>query len=146
MKTDWQLIRQLINTAIDACEQVEAAGYTESDREATVMVGNVDVKVCEFLQSAWIMPENYTYMAIRARHELKENKPYTPEFARVLRAIAYFCSELIGTNKLDEQIGNINPHMPGQFKSLRELAIDLESWYGKEFAQGITKALSNSNK
>ena len=32
MKTDWDLIREMMNTAIDACEQIEAMGYAERHR------------------------------------------------------------------------------------------------------------------
>ncbi len=31
MPTDWNLIREMMAAAIDACEQIEAAGYTELD-------------------------------------------------------------------------------------------------------------------
>jgi hypothetical protein len=29
MKTEWELIRTMMNTAIDSCEQIEAMGYSE---------------------------------------------------------------------------------------------------------------------
>jgi len=32
MKTDWNLVRSMMDTAIDACEAIEAMGYTEAHR------------------------------------------------------------------------------------------------------------------
>ncbi|WP_343313321.1 hypothetical protein AAIB41_10560 [Brucella sp. BE17] len=37
MKADWNLIREMMGAAIDACEWIEAAGaYIENDRDATI--------------------------------------------------------------------------------------------------------------
>jgi hypothetical protein len=146
MATDWDLVRRVMNSAIDACERLEATGVTENDRAAATRVGDIDVTVWEFLQSSWIMPENYSYMAVRARHDLKEDKPYTPELARVLQGTARFCSELIGAQRLSEPAESVNPFEPGRKKSLRDLASDLETWYTKELVQGVSKALANSRK
>ena len=146
MNTDWKLIRGVMNSVLDACEQLEATGATESDRGASTRIGDADVTVWEFLQSAWIMPENYSYMAVRLRHDLKEDKPFTPELARVLQRTAVFCSELIGAQRLDDQVGAINPYAPTQSKSLRQLALELETWFASHFVQGVSKALANSRK
>ena len=53
MKTDWQQIREMMNTAIDSCEQIEMAGFREEHRCATVEIKGVDYSVQEFLISAW---------------------------------------------------------------------------------------------
>ncbi|OLS60441.1 hypothetical protein [Pseudomonas putida] len=45
MKTDWNLIREMMNTAIDSCEQIEAAGFDESLRSATINISGVECTV-----------------------------------------------------------------------------------------------------
>ena len=52
MKTDWQQIREMMNTVIDSCEQIETAGFNEEHRSATVEIKGVDYSVQEFLISA----------------------------------------------------------------------------------------------
>ncbi len=146
MTTDWKLIRDVMNSAIDACERLEATGVTELDRGKSTRVGDVDVTIWEFFQSGWIMPENYSYMAVRARHDLKEDKPYTPELARVLQGTAKFCSELIGAQRLDDLADPVNPFEPNKRRSIRELASHLVTWYKDEFVQGVMKALGTSRK
>ncbi|MHC8376663.1 hypothetical protein ACYZT3_11635 [Pseudomonas sp. MDT1-16] len=96
MKTDWQQIREMMNTVIDSCEQIEAAGYCEEHRAATVAIKGVDYSVQEFLISAWTLPENIRYQIIRERHEAGSNLPYVPEAARILVAMAQAGAELVG--------------------------------------------------
>ncbi|MBC3948765.1 hypothetical protein [Pseudomonas folii] len=96
MKTDWQQIRDMMNTVIDSCEQIEAAGYREEHRSATVEIQNVHYSVQDFLISAWTLPENIRYQIIRERHERGADLPYVPEAARILVAMAQACSELVG--------------------------------------------------
>jgi hypothetical protein len=81
---------------IDSCEQIEAAGYTESDRELTVDVSGRTVSVQDFMMSAWTLPENLRYQIVRERHEKGLDLPYVPEAARVIVKMAEACSELIG--------------------------------------------------
>ena len=99
MKTDWNLIRDMIGAAIDACERIEAAGYSESDRDATVDIGGQRVSVHDFLVSAWTLPENLRYQIIRERHVQVANLAYVPETARILVATAQASIELIGAAK-----------------------------------------------
>jgi len=61
MKTDWALIRDMMRAAIDACERVEAAGYTENDRDASLSIGGREVTVHDILVSAWTYPETVRY-------------------------------------------------------------------------------------
>jgi len=86
----------MINTAINACEQIESVGYSESDREATTSVQGHDVSVFEFLISAWTLPENVRYQIIRERHAKGADLPYVPEAARIITTMAQACGELIG--------------------------------------------------
>jgi HD-like signal output (HDOD) protein len=96
MKTDWNLIRDVLNAAIDSCERLEQAGYAEEQRSRSVQVGGRQVNVLEFLISAWTLPENVRYEIIRARHDENLDLPYVPETARILTAVAAACAELIG--------------------------------------------------
>lgn len=96
MNTDWQQIRDMMNTVIDSCEQIEAAGYREEHRSAKVQIDGRDYSVHEFLISAWTLPENLRYRIIQERHTQGTSLPYIPESARALVAMAQACAELIG--------------------------------------------------
>ncbi|KAF0864930.1 hypothetical protein RZO07_24780 [Pseudomonas protegens] len=96
MNTDWQQIRDMMNTVIDSCEQIEAAGYREEYRSAKVQIEEQDYSVHEFLISAWTLPENLRYRIIQERHDQGASVPYVPESARALVAMAQACAELIG--------------------------------------------------
>lgn len=143
MKSDWTLIRETMNAAIDACERIEALNLSENELAAS---GVDQASVWEFLQSAWIYPENASYVVIRARHQLGEDKPFTPELARVLLGVARFCSELIGAEKLDATVSKTNPHASNSEESIRELAQQLQRWYKEYFVSGVTSALSSKSK
>jgi hypothetical protein len=69
MKTDWRLIREVLNAAIDNCERLEQAGYAEEHRNRSVQINGQPVSVRDFLISAWTLPENARYEVIRARHD-----------------------------------------------------------------------------
>ncbi|WP_282348417.1 hypothetical protein [Pseudomonas sp. PS01301] len=96
MRTDWQQICEMMNTAIDSCEKIELAGFNESYRSAVVTINGVDNSVAEFLISAWTLPENLRYQIIHGRHAAGVDSPYVPEAARILTAMVQACSELIG--------------------------------------------------
>lgn len=94
--TDWALVRQMMATAIDACEEIEAMGYTETDRDRVVDVNGTAVSVHDFMVSAWTMPETMRYQLIRARHDAKSDQPYVPEASRIVVNMATACAELVG--------------------------------------------------
>lgn len=100
MPTDWKLIRELMASVIDSCEQIEAAGYTEQDRHLTVDVSGQKVTVQDIMTSAWTLPENLRYQIIRERRNMGADLPYTPEVARVLVKMAEACSELVGAGEV----------------------------------------------
>ncbi|MBB3004019.1 HD-like signal output (HDOD) protein [Paraburkholderia tropica] len=126
MKTDWNLIRDVLNAAIDSCERLEQAGYAEEHRSRSVQVGGRQVNVLEFLISAWTLPENVRYEIIRARHDENLDLPYVPETARILTAVAAACAELIGA-------GGTPPAEP----HVREM-ID---WYRNHFDPNVERAI-----
>jgi hypothetical protein len=96
MPTDWNLIREMMAAVIDSCEKIEAAGYTEQDRNLTVDVSGQKVSLHEFMVSAWTLPENLRYRIIRDRHDKRVDLPYVPEAARIIIRMAEACAELIG--------------------------------------------------
>jgi hypothetical protein len=96
MQTDWKLIRDVLNTAIDSCEALENAGYREGHRSRTVDVSGLEVSLQEFLVSAWTLPERARYEVIRQRHDNGTDLPYVPETARIMTAVTAACTELIG--------------------------------------------------
>lgn len=111
MKTDWQQIRDMMNTAIDSCEQIEAAGFEEHHRDATVEIDGRQCSVQDFLISAWTLPENIRYQIIRQRHEVGDDLRYVPEAARILLAMAQACAELVGAREsesVQKAIGGMN--------------------------------------
>ncbi|HEV2570630.1 hypothetical protein [Methylocella sp. CPCC 101449] len=127
MKTDWNLIRAMMGAAIDACERIEAAGYTENDRDAAIDIGGQQVSVHDFLVSAWTLPENLRYQIIRERHDQAADLPYVPETARVLVATAQASAELIGA-------GEMTPAGDGIQKMIR--------WFGDHAAPSIEQAVA----
>lgn len=95
-RTDWVLVRKMMNAAIDFCETVEAEGFREADRAATTVVNGQAVSVQDVLASAWTYPETMRYAIIRKRLEANDDLPYVPETARVLTAMSAACAELCG--------------------------------------------------
>ncbi|MCR8547673.1 hypothetical protein M4578_07525 [Salipiger sp. P9] len=131
MKTDWNLIREMMSAAIDACERIEAAGYTESDRDATIDVAGQQVSVHDFLVSAWTLPENLRYQIIRERHDQAADLPYVPEAARILVAISQASAELIGA-------GDTAPAGDGIQKMIQ--------WFGDHAAPSVEQAIADRRR
>jgi len=44
VKTDWNMIKKMMNAAINACESIEKTGYAEGDRDATINIGGQDAR------------------------------------------------------------------------------------------------------
>ena len=99
MKTDWNLVRSMMDTAIDACEAIEVMGYTEAHRDMTVDIHGGHATVFDFMVSAWTLPESMRYRIIRERHDAGADLPYVPEFARILVAMAQASAELVGAKE-----------------------------------------------
>ncbi|MES5047192.1 hypothetical protein ABVB72_18115 [Rhizobium nepotum] len=131
MKTDWNLIREMIGAAIDACERIEATGYAEGDRDATIDVEGQQVSIRDFLVSAWTLPENLRYQIIRERHDLAADLPYVPEAARVLVATAQASAELVGA-------GEIAPAGDGIQKMIQ--------WFGNHAAPGVERVIADRRR
>ena len=99
MSTDWELVRSMMASAIDACERLETLGVNEHDRATTVEINGQIVSVFDIMTSAWTYPESLAYQIVRHRHEAGTDQPYVPETARILANVARTCAELIGAGR-----------------------------------------------
>jgi len=120
MITDWDLIRDVLAAAVDACEAAEELGLTELDRSRPT--GGDGVSVFDVWVSAWTYPENLELEVLRARHDLGEDVPYVPEVARVLRHVGELCGSLVGATRLDALPDEQHP-------SIRDSVTGLSNWY-----------------
>jgi hypothetical protein len=121
MPTDWKLIRDLTNAAIDACEATDRLALTEEDRA----LSTGPASVFDVMTSAWIYPEHVRYAIIRARHDLRDDAPYMPELARVLHHVAEACGELVGLTRIEEA----RVDGPVTHSSIRAEVERLTRWY-----------------
>ena len=94
MPTDWNKIRELLNTVIDTCEQVECLSSDESKR-SQILNTEKNVTVSDLLSSLRTYPENLSYAVIQSRYELEQSKAYTSDIAHALINTAKLCSELL---------------------------------------------------
>lgn len=84
-----------MNAVIDFCEKLEATGYSENDRQMTVLIEGREVTLFDVVTSAWAIPENLRYNIIRSRHEQGDDLPYVMEISRVITAMAHAAAELV---------------------------------------------------
>lgn len=131
--TDWHLVRELVTSAIDACEQVEKLRLSEVDRMLPTGIG--DVSVWDVLQSAWIYPENSRSVIARARDRLGEAPAYRLELARVLEQVGSVAAELVGAERLDEPV----PGWESQ-TTIREQVERLDQWYSEAMVPQLSSA------
>lgn len=129
MKTDWNLIRELMTSVIDACEAVENLDLAPEDRDAPLP--NAPATIWDALQSSWTYPENVQYQIIRARHEADNDKPYTPESARALVNVAKLCAELIEA---------------GDTPSTQAPVKTLAHWYTTHMVPQVTEAIQTKRQ
>ncbi|WP_223568337.1 hypothetical protein [Agrobacterium tumefaciens] len=125
MTTDWNVIRGMMNAAINACERLEASGYVETDREAIINIGGHQISVHDMLVSAWTYPENLRYQIIRERHEMGADLPYVPETARILLAMSQAAAELVNG-------GEVTP--------AQEKVHEMIAWFENHLVPGIESA------
>lgn len=131
MSTDWGLIRDVLNAAINSCEHLEEIGYDETHRSLSVPMRGKDISVNELLISAWTLPENVRYHVIRQRHDQQIDLPYVPESARILNAVMAACAELIGS-------GSPSP----ADASMRQMIV----WYRDIFSPNAEKAIAQAER
>ena len=136
--TDWELIRKLVNSAIDTCEGIEKTGVNETHRSVIV---NGPVSINDFLISSWVAPENLTRKVICKSAALGQPKPYTDELARTMLSIGALCSELVKQTNVDHkpltsELGN---------KSIKEDVEDLCDWYTNICLPSIKRGMDTKN-
>jgi hypothetical protein len=129
MKTDWQLIRELMNSVIDACEAVENLGITATECVTPLAASPAIVR--DALQSSWIYPKNVRYEVVRIRHQLENDKHFTQESERALVNAAKVCAELIGA---------------GEAQPIRNSVRKLAQWYPTHMVPQITNAITTQRK
>ncbi|MBV7417268.1 hypothetical protein KW830_02235 [Comamonas sp. CMM03] len=86
----------MMETAISACEQMEAMGYNESHRHLSIETSQGPVTVFDLMVSSFTYPESIRYQIIRERHDAGADQPYVHEFSRLLVAMAQASTELVG--------------------------------------------------
>ncbi len=128
MDTNWKLIRELLNAAIDTCERIEASGYKETDRDAVIDVIGQPVSVQDLLTSAWTAPESLRYAIIRHRHDVGINAAYVSETARILVSTAQAAAEMIGAGGGDT------------FTALQSQK--MTAWFNEHAAPAIERAIA----
>jgi len=127
VKTHWDVIREMMNVAITACETIEKTGYAEFDRSTTIKIEGQQVSVHDLLVSAWTYPENIRYQIIRERHEADANLTYVPETARILLAMSQAAAELV----------NADETMPAE-----EKIQSMISWFTSHLIPNIESAIA----
>lgn len=131
MKADWNVIRGMMNAAINACERIEVSGCVETDRDATINIGSQQVSVHDMLVSAWTYPENLRYLIIRERHEKETDLPYVPKTARILLAMSQAAAELVNA-------GDVTP--------AQEKVHEMIAWFDNHLVPGIESATATRQK
>jgi hypothetical protein len=129
MNTDWNLVRELMNSVINACEAVENLDMTEDERDTPL--ATAPANVWDALQSSWIYPENVQYAVILARHQIGNDKSYTPEAARALVNAARVCAELVGA---------------GEAQPIQAPVQKLAQWYPTHMVPQVTNAIETKRK
>ena len=144
MSTNWQLIREVMNGVIDACEAVEklspdpyAGEYdARSDYQDDVCVG-------DFLTRFWQYPEGAARDIVRIRSAIEADQKHPPETAKALMNAAVACAEAIGLpeDKLSAEIPDFAAHCGSGGHSVESLLRAIPWIQNGWMLTGITKAL-----
>jgi hypothetical protein len=124
-KTDWALIRKVMNETIDACEAMDSLNITMDEKcNPEIRWGDFEtgVAVGDFLNRFQAYPEGSQRDIIRLRSKLNiEDQKYYTELARALMNTAAACAEVIGVPKegLDKEASDFKPHCESAGKSMR---------------------------
>ena len=149
MKTDWHLIREVMNQTIDACEAVAAlapdlyAGEYEARSDY-----QEDVSVGDFLNRFWQYPEGAARDIIRLCTYCGEDMKNLPEIARALINTAMACAEVIGLpdEALVREFPDFPAHCGSGGHSVRSLLSGIPAIQNGWMLTGITKALQDFRK
>ena len=146
MKSNWKLIRELMNAALDACEVAESLEIKDNEWGATAKIDQQDVSAWDFLQSSWRYPESLKNCIVRARHGVGQDARYVDEVQRTLVAVGMLGAELVGLQKSSEKVTGIDPYQPQEAKSAEELIQGLIGFYRQHMIPNLPKTLESVRK
>ena len=146
--TDWRLIRDVLNSTIDACERLEALAVTAAEKgDPRARLGDYEdgVAVGDFFTRFWQYPEGAQrdILRIRSRLHTGDQKHYS-EYARALINTAMACAEAIGLSReeLRREIAGFDAHCPSAGTSVVSQLTGIGDIYRKWMVPGITKAIT----
>jgi hypothetical protein len=152
MKTDWQLIREVMNATIDACEKLEVLEVTPAEKgDPRARWGDYEsgVSVGDFFDRFWRYPEGSQRDIIRLRSRLGiGDQTYYSDFARALINTAAACAEIIGVSQedLDRRNDEFESHCGSAETSVR-LQLERIGWiYRTWMVPEISKAIEAYRK
>ena len=144
MSTNWDLVRDVMNGTIDACEAVEDlnpdlyAGEhgARSDYQDDVCVG-------DFLNRFWQYPEGAARDIVRLRSRIGADHKHPPEIARALINAAIACAEAIGLSEemLSTEVPDFDAHCGSGGHSVQSLLSAVPQIQNGWMLTGMTKAL-----
>lgn len=148
-KTDWDLIRKVMNETIDACEAMDSLDIAMAEKcDPNIRWGDFEtgVAVGDFLNRFQAYPEGSQRDIIRLRSQLdiEDQKRYT-ELSKALMNTAAACAEAIGVPKeyLDKEASEFKPHCGSAGKSIRSQLEGIpkiqNSWMVHEVTNAIKK-------
>ena len=143
MRSNWKLIRELVNAAIDSCELAESLDIKDEEWPATMKVKERDVSAWDFLQSSWRYPENLRDCLVRARHGLGEDRKYTDELQRTLTLTGMLAAELVGLEKFSQPVLGVDPYHPDQAQSAQHLVQGLIDFHRQHLIPNLPKLISS---
>jgi hypothetical protein len=145
MPTDWQLIRDVLNRVIDACEAIDRQRPDLQSEEYEARSDyQPDVSVGDFMNRLWRYPEGASRDIIRIRSRLGADQKHLPEVARALVNSAVACAETIGLEDgmLDRELADFQPHCGSGGRSIRSLLAGIPKIQNTWMLTGITRALA----
>ena len=149
MATNWQLIREVMNGVIDACEAVEKLNpdLFAGEYEARSDYQN-DVCVGDFLNRFWQYPEGAARDIVRLRSHLGADQKHPSEVARALVQAATACAETVGLSDaaLATEQPNFAAHCGTGGHSVQSLLSGIPKIQNGWMLTGITKALEECRK
>jgi hypothetical protein len=142
--TNWRLIRKLMNSALDACEALDALDIGEVEHDALLTKGDQPLcSVSDALHSTHAYPEALRYAIIRARGQLADAEPFVPPLARVLQQAGLACAELVGAQQLHAPVRGADPRKPDEDSTIAGMTVALANWYADHLTPLMTEAITH---
>jgi len=149
MKTNWNLIREVMNGTIDACEAVEKLepDLFKGEYEARSDYQS-DVNVGDFLNRFHDYPHGSQRDIIRIRSHLGCDQKHLGVFARALINTAKACAEAIGLDgdALSQEFPDLEPHCGSAGRTIEQQLKSIPQIQNDWMLTGITKALEQSRR